>query len=722
MNKLITKILLTALLLAAPLLSRADEGMWLVHLIDKALASKMQEKGLKLDPKVIYDENELSYSDAIVSLAFGCSGSMISRDGLMITNHHCAYSDIHALSTPEQNYLEDGFWAMERSQEKPVQGGGIYFLKKVIDVTEEVEELRRSTGAAGKMMGMRKVYHKIESKYQKIYEGQGEVSCASMWSGQKYYMALYEVYKDVRLVAAPPLCIASYGAEVDNWQWPQHKGDFAIYRIYTAPDGSPAEYSPENVPLRPKKVLKVSTKGVSTGDFTMIMGYPGRTNRYASSYEVSSIENISNPIEASMKMEQMKIIDSWMNKDPKIRLKYADYYFGLSNVQGIRMGEIYCYDRFKVVDQKRAAERKMMEWVNKDPDRTAKWGSVMTDLEQKYADVADISRQTAYYRESLVRGTRMQQLLNHTLRTAEEEGKQGDKVILIEDSQYNSLLDRNLATLDLRVERDLWEYALREFFSKVDTSFWGEFLSDLYSRFQGDVDGVNSYIWENTIFRSEEALRSFVSEPHSVAEYNSDPLLRVKSSSKMAEFNHRKQKIEGRAPLSSLGKKYKDLLYCMNQDMGIPQYPDANSTMRLTYGTVGPLYPQDGVIRLDKSSPRGILEKYNPDEYIFSLKPEILKLYQEADWGRWADPLTGTLTVNFLTDNDITGGNSGSAVLNAFGELVGLAFDGNWESLASTTHYVEGMNKCVCVDIRYVLWILDKYAGMTNLVNEILHE
>lgn len=722
MNRLITKLLLTALLLSASVASKADEGMWLVNLIDKALAVKMQEKGLKLDPKVLYDEDAVSYSDAIVSLAFRCSGSMISQDGLMITNHHCAYSDVHALSTPENNYLENGFWAMDRSQEKPVSGGGIYFLKKVIDVTDEVEELRHSTNAVGRTMGMRKVYHLIESKYQKMYEGQGEVSCASMWSGQKYYMALYEVYKDVRLVAAPPLCIASYGAEVDNWQWPQHKGDFAIYRIYTAPDGSPAEYSPENVPLKPKKVLKVSTKGVNTGDFTMIMGYPGSTNRYASSYEVSYIEQIANPIEAAKKKEQMKIIDGWMNKDPEVRLKYADYYFGLSNVQGIREGELYCYKRFKVVDQKRGAEQKMMEWVNADSSRVARWEGLMDQLKHKYADVSSINRQTAYYRETLVRGSRMHQIINTTSRSAEEKGKGGESFVLATDSAFNVVMERNLSQLDFRVERDLLQYGLKEFLSKVDTSFWGEYFLALHNRFNGDADAINAHIWDNTIFRSEEYLREFVSQEHTAEEYLNDPLILMKAYTKMGMFNQRKQKIERGVSCSQLEKRYKDLLFNMNMSNGVPQYPDANSTMRLTYGTVGPLYPNDGIIRLDKSTPAGILEKYNPNEYIFSLPQDLLKLYQEGDWGRWADPSTGTMTVNFLTDNDITGGNSGSAVLNGSGELVGLAFDGNWESLASDTHYVEGMNKCVCVDIRYVLWVLEKYAGMDYLVKEILDE
>ena len=372
------KIFLTLLLAALPLLASADEGMWLINMIEGKLHRQMADAGLRLDAKTIYDEDRASLSDAVVALAFGCSGSMISNDGLMITNHHCAYEDVHKLSTPEHNYLEDGFWALSRDKELPVHSEGIYFLKKVIDVTDEVVHLRDSTHAEGKVFGMRKVYATIENKYGKIYEGQGEVLCSSFWGGQKYLVALYQVYKDVRLVAAPPVCIASYGAEVDNWEWPQHKGDFAIYRIYTAPDGSPAEYSPENVPLHPKKTLRIATGGVQTGDYTMVIGYPGRVNRYSSSFAVKQQADISAPIQAHYRMEQMKILDRWMNSDPKIRLKYADYYFSLSNVQEIREGEAYCYNRFRVPEVKAETQDKpLQEWIDADPARKAEYGNLV---------------------------------------------------------------------------------------------------------------------------------------------------------------------------------------------------------------------------------------------------------------------------------------------------------------------------------------------------------
>ena len=276
------RILLATALLFCTLSAFADEGMWMINTIDRVLEKRMKSAGLKLDAKMLYDEEQESLSDAVVALAFGCTGSMISNDGLMITNHHCAYSDIHALSTLDHNYLEDGFWAMRRDEELPVKGQAIYFLKKIFDVTEEVQALRVEFDAEHKPMAMRRVYKQIEDKYAQVYEGQGELICSSYYNGNKYYMALYQVYRDVRLVAAPPVSVASFGGDTDNWEWPQHKGDFAIYRIYTAPDGSPADYAPENVPMHPRKILKISQNGLKDGDFTMVLGYPGRTNRFAS--------------------------------------------------------------------------------------------------------------------------------------------------------------------------------------------------------------------------------------------------------------------------------------------------------------------------------------------------------------------------------------------------------------------------------------------------------
>ena len=653
------KIGFAATLLLCAASAFADEGMWMINTIDRMLEKRMKATGLKLDGKMIYDEEKESLSDAVVALGFGCTGSMISEDGLMITNHHCAYSDIHALSTIDHNYLEDGFWAMSRSEELPVKGQSIYFLKKVFDVTGEVMRLRDSLDVASHPMAMRRVYRLMEEKYSKFYEGQGEVVCSSYYNGNQYYMALYEVYRDVRLVAAPPVCVASFGGDTDNWEWPQHKGDFAIYRIYTAPDGSPAEYAPENVPMHPKKILKIAQNGLKDGDFTMVIGYPGRTNRYASSYAVEEIMQIQNPIQAQFRMDQMKILDKWMNEDADLRLKYADRYFSLSNVQEIREGEIYCYKRFAVVEAKRAEEQQLQKWLGNS--------DLIYRLGRKYEEVAGINQQIVYFQETLVRGTNLHRYANALFR--------GD----------TALVEKEIKSLDMRVERDLLRYSLAQFYKYVHRDYWGDYLTDVYDRCGGDVDAILREVWDGHIYE-------------------------VLNSCKIARFNERRDEIEAGVSKTSLERQYKDAVYRMKTASKQPMYPDANSTMRISYGKVRPLEPRDAVSLAARTTAAGILEKYDPDNYEFSLKPDVRELLEK----------NGSVPVNFLTDNDITGGNSGSPVLNAKGELVGLAFDGNKESLAGDTYFVDAMNRCICVDIRYVLWILREYAQMNALLAEIL--
>lgn len=711
------KLFCAALLMAAAAApALADEGMWLVNMIEGKLHKQMAAAGLKLKSNVLYDENNVSLSDAVVSLAFGCSGSMISNDGLMITNHHCAYGDLHALSTPEHNYLEDGFCALQRKDEMPVHSEGIYFLKKVVDITDEVQHLRDSFQVEKRPMAMRRVYAVIESKYQKIYEGQGEVICTSYWSGQRYMIALYEVYKDVRLVAAPPVCMASFGAEVDNWEWPQQKCDFTIYRIYTAPDGSPAEYSPDNVPLHPKRVLTINAGGLHDGDFVMVMGYPGRTDRYASSFAVHNTASQVNPVQAFYRKEQMKIIDKWSNLDPKVRLLYADRYFMLSNVQEIREGEIYCYNRFDVpAIKRRTQEEPLQAWIDADPERKAQWGTLIPDLEKKYKDLEWINQQINYYRETLVNGYRLGRVSSTVTRTAAKAG--APEVVIADSASVMRQMERNYSQIDLRVEREIFDFSLREYFNHVDRQFWGTFLQGLYDQFEGNAAAISEYLWSNSIYSDEARLRATLAEAHTPEFYAQDPLQQMFASVSMLAFNKVRDEIEAGQSLSQAETKYKRVLYKMRLDKGEVQYADANSTMRLTYGKVGPISPRDAVTVASRTSVEGILEKYNPDEYIFTLKPEILALYQKGDWGRWGEK--GKLYANFLGNCDITGGNSGSPVFDARGRLVGLAFDGNKEGLAGDTYFDPQMNKTISVDIRFVLWTLDKYMHADAVLAEL---
>lgn len=677
-------------------MAKADEGMWMINAIDAALEKKMQERGLELSANEIYnaDAPGASVADAVVSLDFGCTGSMISDQGLLITNHHCAYGDVHALSTPEHNYLEDGFWAFRSDEEIHIKGKSVYFLKKVLDVTEEVLRMQEEMALEGKPMGMRKLSFVMEKKYKE--ETGMETWLASMWKGKKYYMALYEVYTDIRLVAAPPVSAAAFGGDIDNWEWPQHKCDFALYRIYTAPDGSPAEYSEQNIPMKPERKLTISLDGYQDGDYTMIIGYPGRTNRYSSSFEVDFETSVELPVSNRIRTAQMEIIKEWMDRDPDIRLKYADYFFTLSNMQENFCGLEDCVKRFGVVGKKAAIEQDMQ-----------KWNSTLEGLKTKYEAITDIERNTLYYRETMIRGSRLNQIM---MRAHNQRNKDatGEKML----AKY--------AELDLRVEKDLTLYAIREYVANMDAEFMGPWQKEMIAKFNGDSQALAEYLLNNSIFTSEEGIARLGKREVPYEDIAADPLCRFTQEVRAADLNRIKTETEGTPDILDLKKEYTHALYDLKAEMGEPQYPDANSTMRITYGAVGGFEPYDGVLCDWKTTPAGILEKYSPADYDFTLNDRQYLLYRKGDWGRWGfGPDGNMMYVNFLTDNDITGGNSGSPVLNSRGELIGLAFDGNKESLASDVWYTPGYNMCVCVDIRFILWTLDRYAGMTRIIDEI---
>ena len=644
----------------------ADEGMWMVNALSRALVQNMQDEGCKLEGNEIYDADKVSLSDAIVSLDFGCTGSMISDKGLLITNHHCAYSDVHALSTQEHNYLEDGFTADFMDQEIYIPGKSAYFLQKVLDVTDEVNALREQEKAAGRGFGNRRLSALIERKYGN--ETGLEASMSSMWAGEKFYLALYKVYTDIRLVAAPPVSIAAFGGDIDNWEWPQHKCDFALYRIYASPDGSPAPHSEANVPWRPDKFLTISTKGYEPGSFAMIMGYPGHTDRYASSAKVRYNQDTNFPILTEVRGEQMKIMMKWMNADPQIRLKYADRYFSLSNVQECQEGEMQCCRRFKVIRAKKAEERKYMK--GKDNKE------IVRLLDSKYSATRNAQRNEIYFRETLVRGSRLCTIAAR-----------------IKNKARGLDLEKEYGTFDMRVEKDLFRYAAECFYENVDSLFWSKYQVQVREMFRGDdgidYDALCNYLWTDDFMTPDDHIFRFIND------------LSVRDFNTAVDF------AQGTPDLTTLGQEYTRAMYEAKEAAGVLQYPDANSTMRLTYGTVG-TFKRDGVEVPWQTSSSEILAKEKPGNYDFTLKDE------------WRSLLQGTsIPVNFLTDNDITGGNSGSPVLNGDGEIIGLAFDGNKESLASNVMWTEGWCKTVAVDIRFVLWTMREYMHMDNVLKEI---
>ena len=662
----------------------ADEGMWMVPSVNKKTAE---------------------LCNYVVAIDFMGTGSLISGQGLVITNHHVAYGDVFDMSDKEHNFLEDGFWARSLEEEIPIPGRSVQFLKGTIDVTEEVQELFDSGAVKPGAMMMRKLGGIMERRYK---EKTGyEASLSSAWRGDKYYISLYQEYSDVRLVGAPPSRIGAFGGDVDNWEWPQHKGDFALLRIYTAPDGSPAKYSPDNVPLKSDKYLKISTKGYREGSKTTIIGFPGSTDRYASSAKTDYMTSVQLPIQTEIRGAQMDIIKKWMDRDPEVRLKYSNYFFGLSNAQELYLGELQCYKRFKVADEKRVQEEELNAWLDADPARRAQWGQPVELLRDRYAKVAGPQKNAQYFRECVIRGTRLEPVATRTKMLASRYGE--DKVAGVRRSTA-----RNYAETDLRVERELFRYSLETFYENVDATLLGPFQTELKERFGKNYDAMCASLWDASWMSDPERIAEFLNPETDMKAFldahADDPLVRFFGDTRITAYNDVVKEAQGKPDIGELAKNYTHAMVAMQRDLKRNPYPDANSTMRVNYGKVIGLAPRDAVHCDYCSTAAGLLEKHDPDDYDFCVPADMLEALKKAP---------ASMRLNFITNNDSTGGNSGSPVLNSRGEIIGLLFDGNKESLASEMLFTPDYNRSVNVDIRYVVWILREYAHFDRVIKEI---
>ena len=662
----------------------ADEGMWMPGQVDK----RTQE-----------------LCNYVVAIDFMGTGSLVSADGLVITNHHVAYGDVFALSDKEHNYLEDGFWARTREEEIPIKGRSVQFFRGNVDVTAEVQELFDNGTVKPGLMMMRKLGGIMERRYK---EKTGyEAILSSAWRGDKYYISLYQEYKDIRLVGAPPARIGAYGGDVDNWEWPQHKGDFALLRIYTAPDGSSAPYAPENVPLHSDKYLKFARNGYREGTKTTIIGFPGSTDRYASSGKIDYLTSVQLPIQTSIRGAQMDIISKWMDRDPEVRRKYSNFFFGLSNAQELYLGELQCYKRFDAAGSKRIVENELNAWLDADPARRQKWGDPVGALREKYARGAEAYSDYHYFRECVIRGTQLEPVASRTAMLAARYSD--DKVPGIRRSTQ-----RNYDQTDLRVERELFRYSLETFYEHVSDEMLGPWQTEIKAKFGKDYDAMCAFLWDGSWLGNPEQIAVYLDPAADMKAFldahADDPLVRFFLDARVVKYNEKLKDLQGEPDISAVAKDYTHALHAMQEARKLKPYPDANSTMRVNFGKVCRLDPRDAVHCDYCSTAAGLLEKHDPDSYDFCI-PAALQSALKA-----ADP---KMKINFITNNDSTGGNSGSPVLNSRGEIIGLLFDGNKESLASEVLFTPAYNRSVNVDIRYVVWILKEFAHFDRIVAEL---
>ena len=711
MKKLLTIVL--AIVLVSMQNVRADEGMWLPFLLNKNI-KEMQAMGLKLSADDLYSINNSSLKDAIVMLDGGnCTGEIISSKGLLLTNHHCGYEDIQKHSSVDHDYLTDGFWAMNLNEELPNPGKTASFLVRIEDVTDQVlADVTDDMSTEDRNNAVRKARTEI---IEKAIEGTDyNADVKNMYEGNEYYLFVYETFRDVRLVGAPPSSIGKFGGDTDNWMWPRHTGDFSIFRVYASPDGKPADYSEDNVPYTPKHHLPVSLNGVQENDFAMIWGYPGSTDRYRTSYGVEETIDQLNPTQYKLKDIKMKIMKEDMDADDAIRIAYAGDYAYLGNFWKKANEETKALKRLDVAGQKRALEEEFNQWANADPQRKKIYGNVIADIADAYAYKSEQKTDVMfwYFVETLT-GSKL--LYNAFRMQALKTELQGDDWSEERAQAYKDRAAELYKDYNLPTDKKIFAAMLREWNNHMPPHMRPSIFKDVvFPKFKGDFDAYTNWVYEKSIFASQEKFDDFLKKPKA-KKLDKDPGLQAVNSVFGAFQKANAQAAPFEEKLANARRLFIRGLRIMKPEKLF--YPDANSTMRVTYGKVKDYFPRDAVHYDLITYLDGVMEKEDPSNEEFIVPEKLKELYNNKDYGQYG--MGDRMPVCFLTDHDITGGNSGSPVINANGELIGTAFDGNSEAMSGDIEFDEELQRTIVCDIRYVLFVIDKYAGAKHLVAEM---
>ena len=691
---------------------RADEGMWLLPLLEKLNIGTMTEMGLELTAEEIYSVNQSSLKDAVVIFGGGCTAEIVSDKGLLLTNHHCGYSLIQSHSTTEHDYLEDGFWAKSLADELPNPRLSVTFLIRIEDVTDEVTEALGDLGPEERQIKFREVSEQISSR---VTEGTHyAASVRPFFGSNQFFVLVYEVYRDVRLVGAPPSSIGKFGHDTDNWMWPRHTGDFSIFRVYMSPDGGPADYSPDNIPLKPKHYLPISIKGFEKGDFAMIMGYPGGTQRYMTSYEIDEIQQIQHPNRIKIRGARQEIIWADMMADEKVRIQYASKYSSSSNYWKFSIGQSEGLERLKIREKKLEQEQAFMEWVNADASRKTKYGDALELIRTAVEARTDQVYVIQYIQECLLRGSEIISFATRAQSLYEAFENDDQEKITDEANNLKRIAEGFFPDYNSPTDHKVVKVLLKMFMEDVKTEFQPEYLKLVKKKYKGDYEKFVDVIFEKSVFADEGRLNSFLNNPVKKV-LTKDPAFQAALSINTKYRELQQEVMPSAIQLAQGAKKY--IAATMEMQPEKTFYPDANFTMRLTYGKVGDYQPRDAVHYSHVTTLSGVMEKEDPDNYEFIVNPKLKELFRGKDFGRYGE--NGKMVVCFTTDNDITGGNSGSPVMNGRGELIGLAFDGNWEAMSGDIVFEPELQRCINVDIRYVLFIIDRFAGATNLIDEM---